>query len=142
MTRTVEGIGDLFIPLEEAIRQRFIPALTEREIPRDLEIDLFALRTCLGGLGLSDPTKIVTNCYQASKIVTAPLVALIVQQRQELGDVCRELAVRRNIIMSERWKGQAIAAEHLRERLTPKLQRCMELAKEKGTSSWLEALPV
>ena len=142
MARTVEGIGDLFMPLEEAIRQRFIPALTGREIPGDLERDLFALPTRLGGLGLSDPTKIVTNCYQASKTVTAPLVALIVQQKEELGDVCRELVVRRNIIKSERRKEQAIAAEHLRERLTPKLQRCMELAKEKGTSSWLEALPV
>ena len=97
MARTVEGIGDLFRPLEEAIRQRFIPALTGQEIPGDLERELFALPR-LGGLGLSNPTTTITNNYQASRTVTAPLVALIVQQREDLGEVYEELVVQRNTI--------------------------------------------
>ena len=33
LARTVPGIGELFLPLEDKIRQNFIPALTGQEIP-------------------------------------------------------------------------------------------------------------
>ena len=121
MARTVEGIGDLFRPLEEAIRQRFIPALTGQEIPGDLERELFALPTRLGGLGLSNPTTTITNHYRASRTITAPLVSLIVQQREDLGEVYEELVVQRNTIKSKCRKEQALTAEYLRERISPNL---------------------
>ena len=90
-------------------------------MPGDLERELCALPTPIGGLGLSNPTTTVTNHHQASRIVSAPL--LIVQQREDLGEVYEEFVVWRNTIKSKRRKEQALAAEYLRERLPPKLKR-------------------
>ena len=110
LARTVEGIGDLLQPLEDAIRQRFLPALTGRESPGELERELFALPTRLGGLGITDPTTSVGDHFQASKQVTAPLVALIVQQKEDLRMVCNDVSGRRNDIKLKRWKEQTQAA--------------------------------
>ena len=65
LARTVEGIGDL----------------REQESPAELEKELFALPADLRDLCKTDPTTSVSNQFQASKQVTAPLVALIVQQK-------------------------------------------------------------
>ena len=55
LSRTIAGIESLLQPLEDAIRQCFIPALTNRPAPGDLERELLALPTRLGGLGLVNP---------------------------------------------------------------------------------------
>ena len=142
MARTVEGIGELFEPLEAAIRERFIPALMGQEMLGDAERQLFALPTRLGGLGLTNPTLTSTEHWQASRSITAPLVALIVQQTHSLGSACEEIIRKRSTIRLERRKQQRQAADHIRQILPATLQRCMELAQEKGASTWLEALPV
>ena len=142
LSRTIPGVRELLMPVEQAIRQKFIPALTGREIPGDMERDLFALPTRLGGLGITNPVEMSDGQFDASKRITAPLMALVVQQEAFLGEVREEAEKTRQLIRSERRLEQARAAEHLRERLSPNFQRCMDLAKEKGGSSWLEALPV
>ena len=120
------------MPVEQAIQQKFIPALTGREIPGDMERDLFALLTQLGGLGITNPVEMSECQFDASKRITAPLMALVVQQEAFLGEVREEAEKTRQLIRSERRLEQAWATEHLRERLSPNFQRCMDLAKEKG----------
>ena len=132
-------MSDLLEPVERAIRQKFIPALTGRDMPGDLERDLFALPTRLGGLGIANPVDMSESQFDASKRITAPLLALVVQQKTFLGEVRHEAEKTRQQIQSERRKQQLHAAECLREQLSPRLQRCMDLAKEKEGSSWLEA---
>ena len=53
---TVSGIDNLFQPLEDEIRHRFLPALTGREAPSDAERELIALSALQGGLGIPIPT--------------------------------------------------------------------------------------
>ena len=142
LSRVVPEIGELLEPLEQAIRQKFIPALTGQDVPGDLERELFALPTRLGGLGIANPVQTSQNQFDASKRITAPLLALVIQQEASLGEVGKVAAKTRQRIRSERRMQQLQAAEHLREDLPPKLLRCMDLAKEKGASSWLEALPI
>ena len=81
LSRTVPGVSDLLEPVEKAIRQKFIPALTGRNMPGDLERDLFALPTRLGGLGIANPVDMSKSQFDASKRITAPLLALVVQQK-------------------------------------------------------------
>ena len=55
LSRTCPGIEDLFQPLENAIRQKFIPSLTGKDPPNDLVRDLFSLPFRYGGLSISNP---------------------------------------------------------------------------------------
>jgi len=78
--RTVLGISDLLQPLEDAICQCFISALTGRPPPSDVERALLATLVHLGGLGIVKPT-ITSGCsYQASRQLTIPLVEAIASQ--------------------------------------------------------------
>ena len=80
ISRTIPHIQDLLRPLETAIHQHFIPALTGREACSAAESDLLALPVRLGGMGLVNPTSESTQAFEASKRITAPLIALIVAQ--------------------------------------------------------------
>ena len=80
ISRTIPHIQDLLCPLETAIHQHFIPALTGREVCSAAERDLLAHPVRLGGMGLLNPTSESTPAFEASKRTTAPLVALIVVQ--------------------------------------------------------------
>ena len=57
LSRTIPNISDLFQPLENAIRYKFLTTLTGRSAFTNQERDLFALPTRLGGLGISNSTK-------------------------------------------------------------------------------------
>ena len=84
-------MSDLLSPVESAIRQRFIPALTGQPIPGNLERELFALPTRLGGLGLANTVEICDDQYAALQKITAPSIALIIQQRGDLGNANGEV---------------------------------------------------
>ena len=53
-TVTTPNIADLIKPLEETIRKVFLPNLTGQN---DMERDMLALPTRLGGLGILDPCR-------------------------------------------------------------------------------------
>ena len=56
LMRTIPDIGALFQPLEDAIRQFFLPAITGRQAMSDTERELLTLPARLGGLGIPIPT--------------------------------------------------------------------------------------
>ena len=83
ISRTIPDIHDLLLPLETAIHQCLIPALTGRAPCSRQERDLLALPVRLGGLGLTNPATNSSHAFQASERLTAPLAALIVAQSPE-----------------------------------------------------------
>ena len=70
VARTIPNIGHLLQPLEELLRTKYIPTLTGRAAPSDLERELLALPARLGGLGLLNPSHLSTTEYSASMKVT------------------------------------------------------------------------
>ena len=58
MLRTVPDTDNLLQPLESAIHQYLIPALTGQPPGSSIKRDLLALPVRLGGLGLCDPSAI------------------------------------------------------------------------------------
>ncbi len=82
--RTIPDIAHLLQPLEDAIRHKFIPALTGRNGFSDDERELFSLPARLGGLGLTNPVESCSQEFAASVKVTAPLAALILLQQPDL----------------------------------------------------------
>ena len=58
LARTIPNVEHLLQPLEDAIRQRFLPALTGQNSFSDSIRDLMALPARLGGLGIINPEKL------------------------------------------------------------------------------------
>lgn len=77
--RVIPGIENEFGPLQEAIRNHFIPALTGRpDLPADSPVSLLAhLPVRCSGLGIMDPTKTATKNYKASTVICTHLIAAI-----------------------------------------------------------------
>ena len=83
LSRTLPDITDLLQPIEDAIHQLLIPALTGRPPCSREERDLLALPVRLGGLGLINPASNSPFAFQASVKLTAPLKATIAKQELE-----------------------------------------------------------
>ena len=66
-------VCDAFQPLEDMIRQVFIPTLTGCSPPSDSSRLLFALPARWGGLGIFVPTRRCVSELAASRDVTEPL---------------------------------------------------------------------
>ena len=64
ISRTVPNVSDLFLPMENALRHRFLPALTGRTGFTDLERELFAIPARLGGLGILNPSKTASHQFE------------------------------------------------------------------------------
>ena len=138
LSRTCPNIGHLFQPLEDAIREKFILALTERDPPNDQVHNLLSLppHPHHGGLGLSNPCSLSESRYKASTAITLPLVnAILGESNQSAYEVhCAQL----NLI-SKYKKNRSVEIEHaiqaLRDELPVDLRKQMDYASQKGASS-------
>lgn len=138
--RTLSDIADLLKPLERAIADALIPAITEHEVT-EAERNLLALPVRMGGLGITDPTRISPSEYKASVKVTGPLVEQIVEQRHELPDV---IEVRTLQLSARKKKNECLneRLEYAKSSLPTRTKRAVELATEKGASNWLTVIPI
>ena len=143
LCRTIPNIGSQLQLLEDSIRLRLIPALTGRAPPSDIDRELLALPVRLGGLGLVNPTRQSQQEYQASIEISAPLKNLILEQKSDYCFECLEEQLKARRDTHKRNRDQAKSSATLLRASAPKsLQRAMDLAQEKGASSWLTALPL
>ena len=137
--RTIPDISPLFKPLEDAIYLKLLPSFTGHSCSTS-ERELLSLPCRLGGLGIVNPTVIADSQFDASTKITNPLKDLIMKQSMtaQLPDVT---SIKSKIHMDRRMahKEQANA---IRTRLSPSLQRAMDLNSEIGSSSWLTVLPL
>ena len=142
LSRAIPDIEDLLLPLEKAIHQHLIPALTGREACSPTERELLSLPARLGGLGLINPATNSSEAFTASERITAPLAALIISQgSSQIPDCTQVQKIKREIKESKREMTEA-RARNIVSHLNPQQQRLMELAMEKGSSSWLTVLPL
>ena len=80
--RTIPNVSELFGPLEEAIRENFIPALIGRKIS-DLERRILALPVRLGGIGIPNPTITADTEYNISASICQNLADAIILQMKD-----------------------------------------------------------
>ena len=140
--RTIPNSSAFYQPLEQAIRQNFIPAITGKNCS-DIERSLFALPCRLGGLGLPNPVETADRVFNESLSITEPLAMKIIGKDSMLDDVTAK-SVEAN-------KSSCKMANELRLKLTHSqvlsalpdtLQRLTELNSESGASIWLTTLPL
>ena len=143
LLRTVPNIGDLLKPLEEVIRRQFLTSLTGQNAFNDITRELLAFPTRLGGLGIANPSAESTTHYETSKLITAPLTALIVEQSHALPNTAnaQQLRIRKESAKVRKHR-QAQSAIELKDQLPINMQRAMSLSTEKGSSNWLSTLSI
>ena len=139
LQRTMPDIGELFQPLKDAIRLNLLPALTGNDGFTNQERAILELPPCLGGLGVTNATKIASSNHLNSTRLTKPLVKLIQQREKECPQAVR---VDQASIKRKNRKSQQEFAKNVMADLPAKLIRDMELASEKRASSWVVALPI
>ena len=128
ISRTIPDIHDLLLPLETAILQCLIPAITGRAPCSRQERDLLALPFRLGGLGLTNPATNSSHAFQASERLTAPLAVLIVAQSPDQAvDQTEITAIKKDIRKTNRQR-QEDQAKEIHNHLNPKLRRSIALA--------------
>ena len=96
----------------------------------------------LGGLGLTNPVTLSQHAFNASRRLTAPLTTLIIaQETNETANPDLTHSLKR-VIRTENRQRQDQQAKNTYAQLSPQLRRCIDLAAERGSSSWLTALPL
>ena len=140
--RTMGNIGQLFQPLEDAIRSELIPAICGRHVS-SLERRIFALPYRYGGLGILNPVECSQIEYETSVEITSNLTDLICQQNMDLSMLDRDaISEKKKEKKLEKEKALKEEATEITLLLDEKAKRLLEAAQEKGASSWLSALPL
>ena len=141
--RTIPNVEDVFKPLEDIIRKRFLPSITSQNAIGNKERDLMVLPTRLGELGIADPSKLTASQHTACGSITAPLVELIVNCSEGYTSETKAAQTRaKNRTCNFRRQQQNTAAIELKAKLPSHLQRATDVSSEKGASSWLSTLPI
>ena len=119
---TLPDIETLLRSLERAISDVLI-----------LDLDLLAVPVRMGGLGLINPSDGADVEYSASIRVSAPLESKIKTQSHEVPEHAEEQR-----LLYATWKEKKDdGLEEVKAILPDKTQRAVDLACEKGASSWL-----
>ena len=142
LQRTIEDTSEYFKPLEEAIREKLIPAIVGRPVS-DIEREMLSFPYRYGGLGIQNPVKTADLEYSTSVKITKELTDLIVAQNMDISEynegrtkeIKRKLKAEREAILKT-------AAEEMKLMMVDSEIRYFETAQEKGASAWLSALPL
>ena len=142
LSRTLPDIAEAFQPLEDAIANHFIPAITRGHRCSSTERELLALPPRLGGLGIINPTRVAPTEYQNSLTITSALIEHIVKQ-EDLNYTSKQslYSLKRNISQNKQ-KVQTLNLERILPNLLDLTQRKVEMAQETGASNWLSSLPI
>merc|ERR1712194_2577 len=114
-----------------------------REV-NDLERELFSLPARYGGLGIANPCVQSDRQMENSERLTAPLLVLILAQERcfdakDMKDIQQKIHKNQ---LAEKHMAHIKKAEDIREKAPRELQLAIDLASEKGASSWVTARPL
>ena len=71
----MQGTKDLFQPIEDILREKFIPAIIGRKVS-DIERKILALPVRFGGIGLLNPVETADTEYRITPHIIAPYFIL------------------------------------------------------------------
>jgi len=97
----------------------------------------------MGGVDLYNPKELAQEEYRNSRSATGPLVrAISEQKRGRMHEHLAEAANIRNDLKVQKRKHQKERADIMRDQASNNMKLAVDLAKEKGASSWLSVLPI
>lgn len=142
LMRTVPDVAPLLKPLEDAIRNTFIPAIANGRCPSDQERRLLELPPRMGGLGITNPQNLAESEFGNSIRITASLTGYITNQNERGEDNPQGIRSLRNEISINREGKQRDTLSDLMRDLPEDTRRRTDIAQEVGASNWLTTLPI
>ena len=148
--RTIPNIENLFVPLENAIRNFLLPALLNGYVCNDVERKLFSLPVKFGGLGIFNPIERSKLEYENSRMITTDVINKVYsfnKVKKQDPHYDPELALKQQRIMNELKKKNhernSTLLQDIKNSINdPKRLRTLEASLEKGASNWLTSLPI
>lgn len=134
--RTIPGIEDFLVPVEQALRHQFIPEITGGHIVNDDERILLSLPPRLGGLGIKIVTQEAPIEYANSRDMTTDLRTRLNDKNQTGGGkTITQIKNERRFRSNEKLK-------QVMERMSDESKRLNEANKQTGASNWVTSLPI
>ena len=136
--RTIPNSCEMLQPLENAIRNMLIPALTEQYQISEIERDLIALPVRYGGLGIPNPCKEAEYEFENSTKLTNKLTNAIINQDTYVPENKEDrLLISKANAMRQNEKQKSLMLS-----LPTDQQKLLKLNQQKGASAWLTSLPL
>lgn len=137
--RTLPNIEDLHALLEHAIADALVPSITHN--CTQAERELLPLPVRMGSMGLTNPSQVAAVEYEASTNIFGPLAVEKKSQLHELTDESEICAVQQEM---RQVKNQYLKEkfDEVKSSISRKTLRAVDLATQKGASSWLSVLPI
>ena len=140
--RTIESFEEYVDPIEEVIHTSFLPSLFGRVEPLPEELQgLVSLSPAQGGISIPDLKRESSEQFNASLDITAAHVSSFVTQSSTIPT--RELMEeRKREINAQRSAAAKFRIDRIDELLSPDLLQAVQPTRDKGASSWLNAIPI
>ena len=113
--------------------------MTVRSAPSSIQRNMLALLPKHGSLGIVKPSPLCQE-FTNSQMITAPLSRLILQQDTDLTNVQKEQNRLLSAVHLQKKSTMKAIAEQLEHEVPKAMKRSIDLAKEKGASTWLSVL--
>jgi hypothetical protein len=130
-------------PMEDAIQNHLIPSITGIDSLSTLDREWINLPIRLGGLGLYYPCNFSSSQYKSSINLCSPLIDNLLNHSNNFSYedqlIQRDLKFQNMKECEDHWLA---CSDEIFKKLPVERQRLMELAQEKGASSWLSTLPL
>ena len=141
--RTIPNVKNYLQPLEDTIRYQLLPTLTGQCAFNDELRTLISLPSRLGGLGILNPLSTADSQFNSSLFITGPLVSsIILSSNESISTILANISQRKAVVRKNRRLQLSTLAQELYSVSPSSLQRCLDVAGEKGASTWLTALPL
>jgi hypothetical protein len=142
--RSTPGVCHHIDQLEDCLRLRLIPALTGHTGISDSLRLLLSFPSRLGGMGLSNPKEESLKQYTDSIFILSPLIdSILLNHDISMDCVIKDIFDRKGQVAKTHSSQLITAITDFRSSLSdPSLICCLDVAGEKGASTWLTALPI
>ena len=143
--RTIENFHNFVSPIDQLLSENFIPTLFGYDTALDEYRDLFSLNPGEGGLGISILSNEAQEQHASSLRITKPHVESIIEQDSIMRSTNPNGKTTEEIKIDEKRQKQALRKEKIElidTKLPARVISYVKQARDKGASSWLNALPI
>ena len=143
LARTTKSISHMLQQMEDVIRHDMIPTVTGRQAINDVEKKMFALPTRLGGLGVVILSEVADKMYRSSVKVTEPLKKSIrTKEKADEVEIDGEMNRLAKEVKNNNKELHQLNTEEVYKEVNANVRKALSLAKQKGSSLWLNTIPV
>ena len=144
--RTIDNFEEFVTPIDTLIENDFLPTLFGQDTPlENYHRKIFAQAPGDGGLGVPILSEEAVSQFQASSLASKIHVESILEQRTQVKDVTTDgetLENLENVAASTKRERKIREQQNILENVPEDLKPFLEQAKDKGASSWLNAIPL